>query len=172
MRVLVAFDKFKDALSARDTCKIAVEAIQKCRPEWVIETAPLADGGDGFCDTLTGCLNGEFHETTVSGPLAKKVKAKFGIVSVDRLQSTVFSLLNWKSNLKKIAVIELAESSGISLTPLEKRSPWTTTTAGLGEVIQSAIDHGANGAIVGLGGSATHDLGLGALWKLGFQFLI
>ena len=171
MRVLVAFDKFKDALSARDICEIAVEAIQKCRPEWLVETAPLADGGDGFCDTLTGCLNGEFHETTVSGPLAKKVKAQFGIVSVYRLQSSVVALLNWKSNLKKMAVIELAESSGISLTPLENRSPWTTTTAGLGEVIQSAIDHGASGAIVGLGGSATHDLGLGALWKLGFQFL-
>ena len=171
MRVLVAFDKFKDALSARDTCEIAAEAVQKCRPEWVVETAPLADGGDGFCDTLTGCLNGEFHETTVSGPLAKKVKAQFGIVSFDRLQSSVVALLNWKSNHKKIAVIELAESSGISLTPLENRSPWTTTTTGLGEVIQSAIDHGASGAIVGLGGSATHDLGLGALWKLGFQFL-
>ncbi len=171
MRVLVAFDKFKDALSARDTCEIAVEAIQKYRPEWVVETAPLADGGDGFCDTLTGCLKGEFHETTVSGPLVKKVKAQFGIVSFDRLQSSVVALLNWKSNLEKIAVIELAESSGICLTPLENRSPWTTTTAGLGEVIQSAIDQGANGAIVGLGGSATHDLALGALWKLGFQFL-
>jgi glycerate kinase len=171
MRVLVAFDKFKDALSARETCEIAIEAIQKCRPEWEVETAPLADGGDGFCDTLTGCLNGEFHEATVSGPLVKKVNAQFGIVSVDRLQKSVIELLNWNSDLEKIAVIELAESSGISLTPLENRSPWTTTTAGLGEVIQSAINYGANGAVVGLGGSATHDLALGALWKLGFRFI-
>ncbi len=171
MRVLVAFDKFKDALTARETCEIASNSIRDCQPAWEIETAPLADGGDGFCDTLTGCLEGEFHAIPVTGPLNQKIDAQFGIVSANRLQKSAIELLGWKSDPRKIAVIELAESSGISLTPLENRSPWHTTTAGLGELIQSAVDHGADGAVVGLGGSATHDLALGALWKLGFQFL-
>jgi len=171
MRVLVAFDKFKDALSARETCEIAVQALQKTRPEWDIETAPLADGGDGFCDTLTGCIDGEFHEATVTGPLQTKVQARYGIVMANRLQDSATSLLGWSPGTGKIAVIELAETSGISLTPIANRSPWTTTTAGLGEIILSAIDQGAKGAIIGLGGSATHDLALGALWKLGFQFI-
>ncbi len=171
MRVLVAFDKFKDALSARKTCEIVVQALRKSRPDWEFETAPLADGGDGFCDTLTGCVDGEFHEATVTGPLQNKVQARFGIVMANRLQDSALGLLGWSPNTGKIAVIELAESSGISLTPIANRSPWTTTTAGLGEIILSAIDCGAKGAIIGLGGSATHDLALGALWKLGFQFL-
>ncbi len=170
MRVLVAFDKFKDALAARETCEIAVRALQETHPDWDIETAPLADGGDGFCDTLTGCIDGEFHEATVAGPLQNKVQARFGIVMANRLQDSALGLLGWSPKTGKIAVIELAECSGISLTPIANRSPWTTTTAGLGEMILSAIDRGAKGAIVGLGGSATHDLALGALWKLGFQF--
>lgn len=171
MRVLVAFDKFKDSLTARQTCEIAIQALRKCRPDWEFETAPLADGGDGFCDTLTGSLDGEFHEATVTGPLQNEVNARFGIVLADRLQKSVADLLNWRPGIEKIAVIELAECSGISLTPIDNRSPWVTTTAGLGEIILSTIDHGANGAVIGLGGSATHDLALGALWKLGFRFL-
>lgn len=171
MRVLVAFDKFKDSLTARETCTIATQALRKCRPDWEFEAAPLADGGDGFCDTLTGSLEGNFHEATVTGPLKNEVNARFGIVLADRLQKSVSDLLEWRSDIKKIAVIELAECSGISLTPIDNRSPWVTTSAGLGEIILSAIDQGANGAVVGLGGSATHDLALGALWKLGFRFL-
>lgn len=170
MRVLIAFDKFKDALSARDTCQIAAHALTKCQPDWEIETAPLADGGDGFCDTLTGYIGGEFHETVVTGPLLEKAAARFGVVNNNRLQSAARNLLSWNSDIDKIAIIELAECSGISLTPIRDRSPWAATTAGLGEMIRATIANGAQGAIVGLGGSATHDLALGALWKMGYTF--
>lgn len=171
MRALIAFDKFKDALTARETCQIAADTLRECRPDWEIDTAPLADGGDGFCDTLTGCVDGSFSEAKCTGPLGQAVRARFGIVLTDKLPQPARNLLDWKTEVHRIAIIELAESSGISLTPVHDRSPWATTTAGLGEVIQAAIAEGAQSAIIGLGGSATHDLALGALWKLGYRFI-
>ena len=171
MRVLIAFDKFKDALSARDACRVAAEALAESKPDWKIEVAPLADGGDGFCDTLTGTINGEFHSAQVTGPMGEKVTARFGIVSKICLQESAQALLEFQESTRDIAIIEMAECSGIALTPIRGRSPWTTTTAGLGELINVAIQHGAQGAIIGLGGSATHDLALGALERLGVSFL-
>ena len=170
MRILVAFDKFKDALSAREACQIAASEIGRRRPDWQIETAPLSDGGDGFCDTLTGVLEGEFHTATVTDPRQRKVDARFGLVSVKKIPLAARQLLDWSSEIEKVAIIEMAESSGIALTPIEGRSPWEVTTAGLGELVKVAQKKGAHGAIIGLGGSATHDLALGALWKLGYRF--
>ena len=171
MRVLIAFDKFKDALSARDACRVATEALAESKPNWEIEAAPLADGGDGFCDTLTGTIDGEFHSAQVTGPTGQPVTARFGIVSKIRLQKSAQALLGFQEFTQKIAIIEMAECSGIALTPIHGRSPWTTTTAGLGELITATIQHGAQGAIIGLGGSATHDLALGALKRLGVSFI-
>ncbi len=170
MRILVAFDKFKDALSAREACQIAASEVGRHRPDWQIETAPLADGGDGFSDTLTGVLDGEFHAAKVMDPRRNKVEARFGLVSVQNIPLAARKLLNWSSEIEKVAIIEMAESSGIALTPIEGRSPWDVTTAGLGELVKVAQKKGAHGAIIGLGGSATHDLALGALWKLGYRF--
>ena len=171
MRILIAFDKFKDALTAIEACRVAAETLATTHPEWEIETAPLADGGDGFCDTLTGFLDGKFHHASVAGPLGQATQARFGIVSKFRLQNPAQSLLRFQESTRKIAIIEMAESSGIALTPIRNRSPWTTSSAGLGDLIANAVEHGAQGAIVGLGGSATHDLALGALERLGFSFL-
>ncbi len=170
MRILVAFDKFKDALSAREACQIAASEVGRHRPDWQIETAPLADGGDGFSDTLTGVLDGEFHTAKVMDPRRNKVEARFGLVPVQNIPLAARKLLNWSSEIEKVAIIEMAESSGIALTPIEGRSPWDVTTAGLGELVKVAQKKGAHGAIIGLGGSATHDLALGALWKLGYRF--
>lgn len=170
MQALVALDKFKDALSARDACRIVASELSELHPEWQIDTAPLADGGDGFCDTLTGILGGEFHRATVTDPLQKPVDARFGIVPEKNIPLSARRLLDWQTGIDQVAVIEMAESSGIALTPIEGRSPWDATTAGLGELIRSAHEQGAGGAIIGLGGSATHDLALGALWRLGYRF--
>lgn len=171
MRALIAFDKFKDALTAREACDIAAEALSSCQPSWDIEIAPLADGGDGFCDTLTGVSGGTFHRTRVTGPLGNEIEAEFGIISGNKIQKEATRSLDWNKSIDRVAIIEMAASSGIALTPIEKRSPWTTTSAGLGELIKAAEMVGAQGAVVGLGGSATHDLALGALWKLGYRFL-
>ena len=171
MRVLIAFDKFKDALTARDACRVASATLAKCQPTWEIETAPLADGGDGFCDMLTGYVDGTFHSAKVTGPTGKAVTARFGIVSKISLQKSAQALLEFQASTQKIAIIEMAECSGIALTPVYGRSPWNTSSAGLGELITAAIQHGAQGAVIGLGGSATHDLALGALERLGVSFI-
>lgn len=171
MRVLIAFDKFKDALTAREACRVAAETLTASQANWEIDTAPLADGGDGFCDTLTGFIDGEFHTAQVAGPMGQAVEARFGIVSKISLQESAQSLLDFRESTQKIGIIEMAECSGIALTPIHGRSPWTTTSAGLGDLIAAVIETGAQGAIVGLGGSATHDLALGALERLGVSFL-
>lgn len=170
MQTLVALDKFKDALTAREACQVAANELGRLHPDWRIEVAPLADGGDGFCDTLTGVLNGEFHTATVTDPQRKSVEARFGIVRESTIPEAAGKLLDWKTGIDNVAVIEMAQSSGIALTPIEGRSPWDATTEGLGELIKAAYDLGAGGAIIGLGGSATHDLALGVLWKLGYRF--
>ena len=171
MRILLAFDKFKDALTAREACQAAAQAVAAIQPDWQIETAPLADGGDGFCDTLAGVAQGEFYRASVTGPLGETTEASYGIVSKSRLQPSAQSLLGFAEYTQRIAIIEMAESSGIALTPIRNRSPWIATSAGLGDIIAAAAQEGAQGAIIGLGGSATHDLALGALQRLGVRFL-
>ncbi|MCH6257315.1 glycerate kinase [Puniceicoccaceae bacterium K14] len=170
MRALIAFDKFKDSLTAHETCQTAAETLASRHPDWVIETAPLADGGDGFCEVLTRQADGVFYETQVTGPQGEQTTAKIGIVSSKKIQERAAKLLNFDLSTDSIAVIEMAQSSGIALVPNEKRSPWKATTYGLGELINFATEKGAQACVVGLGGSATHDLALGALASLGYEF--
>ena len=171
MNTLIAFDKFKDALTAREVCEVAKQAIQTSHPDWKIETAPLADGGDGFCDTLTGAIDGEFFRTTATAPLGGNVETIFGIVSIDSIREEAKELLQFSGETKRVAIIEMAQSSGIALLSHKERTPWKTTTFGLGELMKAGAEKGAEATVIGLGGSATHDLGLGALQALGFNFL-
>ncbi len=171
MNTLIAFDKFKDALTAREVCEIAKQAIQSSHPDWKIETAPLADGGDGFCDTLTGAIDGDFFKTKTTSSLGGKIEAIFGIVSIESIRKEAKKLLQFSAETKRVAIIEMAQSSGIALLSQKERTPWKTTTFGLGELMKKTVEEGAEAAVIGLGGSATHDLGLGALQALGFNFL-
>ncbi|MEM9157675.1 MAG: glycerate kinase [Verrucomicrobiota bacterium] len=170
MRALIAFDKFKDALTAQEACACASQALLEIDPSIEIETAPLADGGDGFCDTLTAVANGEFKTREVTGPLDVKTTATYGFVSVSSLQTSALELLDLPSNANKLAIVELAQTSGIALTPLENRSPWITNTTGLGELIAHLADQDTDAILIGLGGSSTHDLGLCALQAIGYRF--
>lgn len=169
--VLIAFDKFKDALTAHETCQVVRDAIASIQPNWNLETSPLADGGDGFCDTLTRQCDGSFHETIVSGPQGFETTARYGIVKTSKIVPAASRSLNLPSNCNTLAIVEYAQSSGIALIPQEKRSPWIATSYGLGQTIAHAKQSGADSILIGLGGSATHDLALGALQALGYQFL-
>ncbi len=171
MNTLIAFDKFKDALTASEACRVAAEALASVQPDWRIETAPLADGGDGFCQTLTELSDGEFQKTIVIGPTGEDVEAQYGIIDTAKLQPGARAMLNLPVGTSKLAIVELAQSSGIALVPQDRRSPWTTNTHGLGQTIAAARESGADAALVGLGGSATNDLALGALQALGFRFM-
>src|SRR5687768_14071265 len=174
MRVLLAFDKFKDSLTARDACTFAAAALKDRHPDWIIDSCPLSDGGDGFSEILTNAAHGTIVGSSVTGPREDDVQASIGIVPYDRVPLAARSLLppvpQPSPGLPTIAIIDMASASGLALLEPEDRDPWQTTTVGTGELIRTATELGAAAILLGVGGSATHDLGLGALTALGFEF--
>ncbi len=172
MRVLVAFDKFKDSLSARQACDRAAQALQAVRPDWRVDLCPLTDGGEGFAEILTQAAGGEMSKFTVAGPRGAPVQAAVGLVRLDGIPATARARLRLAlAGSGRIAVIEMAAASGLALLAPEDRDPWQATSLGTGELIRHAAKTGASAVLLGVGGSATHDLGLGALAALGLKFL-
>jgi glycerate kinase len=172
VRVLIAFDKFKDSLTARQACDLAAQALRAERPDWQLDLCPLADGGEGFAEILTQAVQGEFHAFPVTGPRGGLVTASLGLVRLDQIPAAARSLLQLKlPGSARIALVEMAAASGLALLSQEARDPWQATSQGTGQLIQAAADLGAGAVLLGVGGSATNDLGLGALAALGFAFL-
>jgi len=165
MRALIAFDKFKDALGAPAACAAAARGLGTAMQP---DLCPLADGGEGFCEIFTKAAGGEIREATVTGPRGAPVKAKWGLVDAARIPAAARGLLGVASG--RVAVIELAQASGLALLPPEQRDPWFTSTRGTGELIKLAGEQGAAAILLGVGGSATHDVGAGALTALGLEF--
>lgn len=166
MHVLAAFDKFKDSLSAAQACAIAGEAIRELHPDWTVESAPLTDGGEGFVDILTQAHGGRRETVEVANARLRPVQAKLGWVSLNILPAAVRECLALPAE-GELAIVELAQAGGLSSLPPEERDPWLTTTFGTGELIRHAAKEGAAAILLGIGGSATNDLGLGALEALG-----
>ncbi len=153
MRVVVAMDSFKGSLSSEDL-GLAVEAgINKVYDNSTVVKLPIADGGEGTVEALVRGTNGEFVNLTVNGPLMNSVDAKYGILGDG-----------------KRAVIEMATASGLPLIKREERNPMLTTTFGTGQLIADALKRGCREFIVGIGGSATNDAGMGMLQALGYKF--
>lgn len=152
MKVVIAIDSFKGSLSSIEAGEITAAAIRDVDKNIDVKVFPLADGGEGTVDALTSGLNGKIISAEVTGPLGDKIKSRYGIV-------------------KNTAVIEMADAAGITLVPAEKRNPLNTTTYGLGELILQAIEDSCREFIIGIGGSATNDCGLGMLTALGVKFL-
>jgi glycerate kinase len=174
MRVLLAFDKFKDSLSARDACDFAAAALREKHRDWTLDLCPLADGGEGFANILTTAAGGQMIGSSVTDPLGDMVQAHIGMVPYDRLPAAARALLPpppERSRTKPtLAVIEMASASGLALLEPDERDPWQTSTNGTGELIRMAVELGAGAILLGVGGSATNDLGLGALAVLGLEF--
>ena len=173
-RVLLAFDKFKDSLTAQDACEIAAAAVRSVRPEWEITSAPLADGGEGFAGILTRAAGGRMIVERVTGPRGEALEAEFGMVPVKAIPEGARQQLRLTSGAStdgEVAIIEMARASGLALLPASRRDPWQTTSRGTGELMHAAARRGAVAILLGVGGSATNDLGLGALSALGFEFM-
>ena len=153
MKVLIAIDKFKESLTSLEAATIIKEGIGQTRPDMNVSILPIADGGDGFANVLKYYLK------------TKTVKVK----SVNPLFKTIQGYYEW-SNDSKTAVIELAVCSGIALVKSKDRNPLTTSTYGTGLLIKHALKKGAKKIILGLGGSATNDAGIGIAAALGFAF--
>ena len=151
---LIAPDSFKGSLSATAFCQIAQQVILQRQPNATVITRPLSDGGDGFVDAFLYAGLAEEKTLWCSGPLGRKVKAKWA----------------WMPD-SKTAIIEMAQASGLTRLRPEERNPLQTHTRGTGQMIQAAIDLGAKKIMLGLGGSATNDGGVGALSALGIPFL-
>lgn len=154
MKVVIAIDSFKGCMSSRELSVCIEEGIKVVYPDVVIEACEVADGGEGTLQAMVNNTNGNIVTCKVHDPLMREIEAQYGILGDG-----------------KTAVIEMASSSGLPLVSIEKRNPLVTTTFGVGELIQDAVAKGCREFIVGIGGSATNDAGVGMLQALGYQFL-
>lgn len=169
MNLLLAFDKFKDSMSAAEACNAAeVAAYEVFGSSVSVFKAPLTDGGEGFCSILTEAASGLLEHHTVCGPLGDDVRAPIGWVNVSDCPSIACrgDLLR----TGRLAIIEMASAAGLEQVPKDMRHPSRCTTRGVGELIRIAASENASAILLGIGGSATSDLGLGALEALGIEF--
>lgn len=167
MKVVIAVDSFKGSVSSMEAGNVIAEGILRAGSagagvisdmELELVVRPLADGGEGTVDALISGMNGERHSVRVTGPLGEAVDCEYGIIEK-------------YAGVKKTAVIEMSGASGITLVPEYARNPLYTTTYGVGEVIKDAIQNGCRRFVIGIGGSATNDGGVGMLQALGYGFL-
>lgn len=154
MKIIIAIDSFKGSLSSMAAGEAAARAAREVFPAAEVQVFPLADGGEGTVDALTHGLGGEIVRLDVTGPLQKPIGSRFGLLPATHT-----------------AVIEMADAAGLPLVPAAERDPRRTTTYGLGELILAAMERGCREFIIGIGGSATNDCGLGMLTALGAKFL-
>ena len=154
MNIVVAIDSFKGSLSSTEAGNIVKNAALKLETSDNVIVRPLADGGEGTVEALSSGVKGEIIELEVTGPLFEKVTAKYFIMAENNT-----------------AVIEMSSAAGLTLIEENKRNPLKTTTFGVGELILDAIEKGCRRFIIGIGGSATNDGGIGMLGALGYNFL-
>ncbi len=154
MQIILAPDSFKGSLSAAEVAESMARGVKKVFSAAQITKIPLSDGGEGLVDSLVKATGGETLYQQVTDPLGGSVRAFWGILGD-----------------KKTAVIEMAAASGLPLVPEEKKNPLITTTYGTGELIRAALDRGCSKLIIGVGGSATNDGGIGMAQALGVRFL-
>jgi glycerate kinase len=171
---LVAFDSFKDALSAERACEVAAGALTSVDPAIEVDCAPLSDGGEGFARVLTLAAGGRLLPIVVAGPKFQPVEASIGLVEPGRLPAKAREILFGRQDslpTAPVAVIEMASASGLPLLSEAQRNPWLTSSRGTGDLIRTATEMGVSLIVLGIGGSATSDLGLGALEALGLRFV-
>lgn len=153
MKVVVAIDSLKGSLTSMEAGLAIKDGILAARPDADVIVKPLADGGEGTTDALIEGLHGEKVNVTVTGPLGRPVSCYYGYLKESQT-----------------AIIEMASAAGITLLPKNEKNPLLATTYGVGEMILDAIRKGCRNFIIGIGGSATNDGGIGMLEALGFRF--
>ncbi|MSO23489.1 MAG: glycerate kinase [Acidobacteria bacterium] len=154
LRILVAPNAFKESLSAGDAARAIARGLRRGLPNARVTEVPIADGGDGTLEAVITETGGRILKAKVTGPLGNRITAEYGITGDGQT-----------------AVIEMSRASGLALVPLAERNPMHTTSLGTGELIRAALDRGASRILLGIGGSATVDGGIGALQALGVSFL-
>ncbi len=159
MKVVAAIDSLKGSMTSLEAGGAIAEGVKRVYPDAEVCVRPLADGGEGTVEALALGMGGRLETVEVTGPLGEKVSAVYGILESDGDQS------------KKTAIVEMSAAAGITLVEEKDRNPLFTTTYGVGEMIKDAIQKGCRHFIVGIGGSATNDGGIGMLQALGYGLL-
>ena len=154
MKIVIAPQSFKGSVSALEAAEAIQRGVTKASAEVETILVPVADGGDGTLEVLVNSTGGEIFRTIVTGPLGHAAEASWGVMGDGQT-----------------AVIEMARASGLAMVPQRRRNPRTTTTYGTGEVIREALERGYERIIVGMGGSATNDAGVGMASALGAHFV-
>ncbi len=153
MKVVIAIDSFKGSLTSYEAGCAVKEAVLKKDKTASVTVMPIADGGEGTVESLFAGLGGEMVSVDVMGPLGDTVAAKYCILP------------------DKTAVMEMSAAAGITLVERQRLNPLFATTFGVGEMIKDAVSRGCRNFIMGIGGSATNDGGVGMLTALGYEFL-
>ena len=151
MKIVIASDSFKGSMSSLDVATAASAGVIEVYPDSEIVSVNVADGGEGTVEAIVDALGGEIVKVQVSDPLGRKIETSYGIAG-------------------ETAILEMAAASGLPLLTAEERNPWATSTLGTGEMIMDAIARGCRKFLVGVGGSATNDAGVGMLQAMGFRF--
>jgi len=152
MKIVIALDSFKGSLTSLEAGNAVKKGIERVYKDAEIFVRPIADGGEGTVDAVISAMNGELRTVIVSDPLGRPIESSYGIAD-----GTAF--------------IEMAAASGITLVSANERDPLNTTTYGVGELLKDAMDQGIRNFVIGIGGSATNDGGIGMLSALGLEFL-
>ncbi|WP_296177252.1 glycerate kinase [Psychrobacter sp. UBA2769] len=152
MKILIAPDSFKESVEALDVCHAIQSGFSQVFPDADYKLLPMADGGEGTSAVLSYVLGGRWKNVVVNDPLMRPINAKYLLLE------------------NETAVIESAQACGLHLLTTEERNPLITSSYGVGELIADALDEGVKRIIIGLGGSATNDAGLGMLMALGMTF--
>ena len=152
-QITIAVDSFKGSLSSYDVACAAEQGILSVLPHCKVKKISIADGGEGTAQALISTLQGQWREVRVHDPLMRPIMARYGVVDEGRT-----------------AIIEMASASGLTLLSTKERNPLLTTTYGTGEMIADAVRRGARHLLIGIGGSATNDAGMGMLEALGYRF--
>lgn len=150
-RIILAFDKFKGSLSSEQVARAFKQGWQSVVPDSDIVTVPIADGGDGLLQSLATALGASPRSVVAHDPLGRSISTHYATCG-------------------DMAIIEMAQVSGVALLEAEERNPMLTSSYGIGEVMLDALDRGARHMILGIGGSATNDCGMGMLEALGYRF--
>ena len=197
MKILIAIDSFKGSLSSKEAGEAIKTGILRVVPDAEVLISPLADGGEGTVETLVEALGGSLETVRVKGPLFQEVEAHYGILSEsEKFQAETESNPHretlpenpskahseahseapsdtesqYSPEDGKLAVMEMSQASGITLVSPEERNPLKTGSYGVGEMILDAYHKGCRRFLIGIGGSATNDGGIGMLSALGFRF--
>ncbi|PYK16237.1 MAG: glycerate kinase [Verrucomicrobia bacterium] len=153
MRILIAPDKFKGALNAREVAENIAKGLRDALPDARIDIVPMADGGEGTAEAICEARGGSWLKCKAHDPLGREIEARYAWIEDGQL-----------------AVMEMSEAAGMRRLSESERDPVRATTFGVGEMILDAAGRGANEIIIGLGGSATNDGGFGMARALGFRF--